>query len=156
MKSILCLGSNLNEPSEQIKRALECLMSQPDIQVLRQSESLTSAPYGVLDQADFVNCLVEIDTMLDPLSLLETLKAIESQLGRVPSFRWGPRLIDIDIIFIEDKIVNHEDLFVPHVDLHNRLYLLSLLKDFCPDAIHPVLQKSMMTLYNDYCTLGGV
>ncbi|PKN80108.1 MAG: 2-amino-4-hydroxy-6-hydroxymethyldihydropteridine diphosphokinase [Candidatus Cloacimonetes bacterium HGW-Cloacimonetes-1] len=156
MTSILCLGSNLNDPSQQIQNALQFLNLQPELHVLRYSDPLTSAPYGVTEQADFVNCLVEIETMLDPLSLLETIKAIESQMGRIPSFRWGPRLIDIDIIFMEDSIVNYDDLIVPHVDLQNRFYLLSLLKDFCPDAVHPVLQKSMMTLYNDYCTLGGV
>jgi len=90
--------------------------------------------------------VVKCETNLEPESLLKRLKQLEVQLGREQSFRWGPRLIDIDILFYNDLILESESLTIPHPRLHERAFVLVPLADIAPDFIHPVLKKTIKEL----------
>lgn len=108
---------------------------------------IETEPAGGPPQGPFLNTVVEIDTTLAPRALLQTLQAIERQLGRVPSTeRWGPRPIDLDILLYGDRAVNEPDLEIPHPRLHERLFVLQPLAQLSPECIHPVLRKPIVAL----------
>jgi len=159
MRTILCLGANLTEPIYQIERAKE-LLTDPKaglptgsgtkgktLRILRESIIRQTTPYGLTNQPAFFNQVIEIETSLEPPLLLLRLKKIEETMGRSPSIKWGPRLIDIDIIFMERMIMDEPDLTIPHRDIENRLFLLELLMELIPDFEHPVLCLSIRQLF---------
>lgn len=146
MIAYLCLGSNMDDPPSQLATAVEYLKMIPGMQILRQSQILRSSPYGYAEQADFFNIALEIEYLLDANTLLKTLKSAENALGREQSWHWGPRRIDLDILFYGHEIVDTEDLTIPHPDLHNRRFVLDLLVELIPDFIHPRLGQSMKEL----------
>ena len=154
MQAWLCLGSNLDAPALQLKRAVEYLRGKCFIKILSQSEVLFSKPFGYTEQPDFANQLLEIETPLDPQELLSFLKKAELNLGRKPSFRWGPRLIDLDIILIEDRVIKTDNLIVPHPGIAEREYLLKLLAEILPDEKHPETGQTFQIMYKDFITKG--
>lgn len=105
---------------------------------------------GKTDQPLFLNGVIEIETQLPPVTLLQRLKAIEVQLGRVPREVWGPREIDLDILFYGQALVCEEDLTIPHPLLHRRLFVLKPMLDLNPDWIHPVLEKTIRELMEQF------
>ena len=115
-------------------------MSSPNSKVYE------TPPWGYENQPAFLNMAVKCETNLEPESLLKRLKQLEVQLGREQSFRWGPRLIDIDILFYNDLILESESLTIPHPRLHERAFVLVPLADIAPDFIHPVLKKTIKEL----------
>lgn len=150
MKAFLCLGANMSDPREHIEIALQLLDSDPRIKVLRKSSLILCKAYGVTEQADFWNQVVEVETDYSPHVLLEKSLRNESKLGRRRGpVKWGPRLIDIDILLCEDAIIESEDLILPHPDFHRRQFALSLMCELEPDLMHPTLNKSMSTLLQD-------
>lgn len=160
----LGLGSNLHDPEKQLEKAVELITADPDIEFLRSSRVIRTAPYGIVDQPDFWNQVLEISSHLEPQSLLQRLLALESEMGRIRAKHWGPRIIDIDILLAESEVMNFpaEDrphglpaLIVPHPDLHNRLFMLQPLMELIPLAVHPVLQKTISELYYALIELGG-
>jgi len=102
----------------------------------------------VLDQDSFLNGVAKIETNLTPEDLIKELLLIEKQLDRVRERRWGPRTIDLDIIFYDDLIINEKDLVIPHKDMENREFVLKPLCDIDENFIHPVLKKSIRELYD--------
>src|SRR5690606_7617881 len=110
------LGSNLDGPARQILRAFEALAACPGIVVVARSRLYRSAPWGRAEQPDFVNAAVEIETALTPRELLRELLAIERRLGRVRDgdSRWGPRVIDIDLLTYGDRVIDEAGLRIPH------------------------------------------
>ncbi|MGC9362295.1 MAG: 2-amino-4-hydroxy-6-hydroxymethyldihydropteridine diphosphokinase [Candidatus Syntrophosphaera sp.] len=148
MIAYLCLGSNLNEPREQVRKAAELLRAEGGIHVRRESSLIRTKAYGKKDQPDFYNQVLEIETQYEPHELLHALMDIERRMGRVRKEKWGPRVIDLDILFYGDAVLETDQLILPHPDLHNRGFVLDLLAELSPELTHPVLRKSVSELKN--------
>jgi 2-amino-4-hydroxy-6-hydroxymethyldihydropteridine diphosphokinase len=143
MKTYLCLGSNMGNPIRQLEIAVAQLQLVPELELLRTSSIKNTPAYGYQNQADFFNQVVECDYKLNGELLLQELKNIEYAMGRVPTFRWGPRLIDLDILLLGDLVIETDNLIIPHPDMHNRLFVLQILDELIPDYRHPVLGKTI-------------
>ena len=126
MKAWLGLGSNLLQPLTQLKEAIRRLDGVDGIDVLRASGFYRTPPWGDESQDDFINAVVQIETVLDELPLLRELQFIENEMGRQRSKqrRWGPRLIDIDLLLYEDRRLQSEELEIPHPRMHERAFVL--------------------------------
>jgi 2-amino-4-hydroxy-6-hydroxymethyldihydropteridine diphosphokinase len=128
------LGTNLGADLDRnLREAIEALRRLPDTEVVRISSFMSSAPWGVSDQPRFLNAVVEIRTGLEPLPLLTALKQLETELGRVPTYRWGPRLIDFDIILYGSRVVDLPELKIPHPHYQEREFVLRPLAEIAPD-----------------------
>lgn len=125
----LGLGSNLGEPRRNILRAVDLLRDQTQCEAAQLSPLYVTPPMGEVVQPDFVNAVLELHTALAPLELLKTCKSIEQDMGREQSERWGPRLIDIDILIYADQIIEEANLSIPHIGLHERSFALYPLAD---------------------------
>jgi 2-amino-4-hydroxy-6-hydroxymethyldihydropteridine diphosphokinase len=137
----LGLGSNIGNRGEYIKRAITLLSEK--IKNIQVAKMYRSKPYGYENQNYFLNTALKGQTTLHPQQLLDFVKDVEKKVGRVKRFHWGPREIDIDILFYEDLILETENLKIPHPLLHERDFVLKPLSDLQPDFIHPVLKKSV-------------
>ena len=140
----LALGSNLGDRLHNLQQAIFGL--PPQVLPLRASQVYETPPWGYEDQPRFLNMAIEAATALPPLELLNYLKDREKQIGRRESVRYGPRLIDMDILFYEDQIFNEEQLQIPHPRLHERSFVLLPLNDLIPEFQHPLLKKSITAL----------
>ncbi len=147
--AILGLGSNQGTPKENLDRAVQALAALGTVQEV--APYILSKPEGYDAQPDFVNTIVLLDTQLAPAELLRQLKALETQLGRVPTFPNGPRVIDLDILFYDDQEIFDTDamLFVPHPRLHQREFVLKPLSYLRPDLVHPTMGKTITQLYRE-------
>lgn len=149
MTAWLCLGSNQMKPRAQVQKAVRILAADPKIRVLRKSSLVRTKAYGKEDQPDFRNQVIEIDTKYSPLDLLQKGLVVETEMGRVRNERWGPRVIDIDILLYEDEEMQTMSLTLPHPDFHNRRFVLELLCEVDPELKHPVLNKTMAKLLKE-------
>jgi dihydroneopterin aldolase/2-amino-4-hydroxy-6-hydroxymethyldihydropteridine diphosphokinase len=149
MKAWLCLGSNQEQPFIQLEKAVKFLDEKCYITILRKSEAITTKPYGFKEQPDFANQLLEVETKLSAIELLLFLKNAEQELGRAKTFKWGPRVIDIDIIFYGDETIRSEQVTIPHPGITDRKYLLTMLNELIPDYVHPELKISISKLYQN-------
>ncbi|PMQ01745.1 MAG: 2-amino-4-hydroxy-6-hydroxymethyldihydropteridine diphosphokinase [Dictyoglomus sp. NZ13-RE01] len=140
--AFIALGSNLGDREKNIKIALEKIQNA-GVKILKISRIIETEPYGYLDQGKFLNAVCMVETNLSPRELLELLLGIEKEMGRVRKIKWGPRNIDLDIIFYEDYIINEEDLIIPHPDAHNRAFVIDPLCEIAPDFVHPVIKKKI-------------
>ena len=107
---------------------------------------IETEPYGVTDQPSFLNGAARISTLLTPHELLDELHRIEAEAGRERIIHWGPRTLDLDIIFYDDLVMSDDDLCIPHVDMHNRSFVIEPMKELAPYKMHPVLKKRMVEL----------
>ena len=139
------IGSNLGNREENCKKAIGLLLEN-GITVTRLSSMIETEPWGVTDQHEFVNAAVETHTDLGPEELLVTLKKIESDMGRLPSAKWGPRLLDLDILFYDDLVMKTDDLEIPHPYIKERDFVLKPLAEIAPEKVHPVLKKTVSEL----------
>jgi 2-amino-4-hydroxy-6-hydroxymethyldihydropteridine diphosphokinase len=137
----LALGSNLDNRLANLKQAVSAL--SPQMEVKAKSDVYETLPWGYEDQPKFLNQVIKAKTYLDPEPLLKHLKRLEIALGRQESFPNGPRLIDIDILFYDDLILDTPSLVIPHPHLHERGFVLLPLMDIDPDLVHPVNKKSV-------------
>ncbi len=132
------LGSNLADPRAQVEDGLRALALLADTRLVRNSRLYRSAPWGRADQPEFVNAVAELDTTLAPKSLLDALLAIERQAGRKrDATRWGPRVLDLDILVYADLILDTPGLHVPHPHLHERVFVLMPLCEIAPELHIP-------------------
>ena len=137
----LALGSNLDNRLANLKQAVAAL--SPQMEVKAKSHVYETPPWGYEDQPKFLNQVIKAKTYLDPEPLVKHIKRLEITLGRKPSFQNGPRLIDIDILFYDDLILDTPSLVLPHPRLHERGFVLLPLMDIDPDLVHPVNKKSV-------------
>lgn len=140
----LGLGSNLGSRCANLRAAVAAL--PPAVNVLAESSIYETPPWGVTNQPAFLNMALRGETNLSPQALLRALKQLESRLGRVPSIRYGPRLIDLDILFYDDLVLVSPELTIPHPRLHERAFVLVPLAEIAADLVHPGLHKTIRAL----------
>lgn len=139
----LGLGSNLGDKENLILTAVQKLGETDGCRVVKVSELISTKPYGGVEQDDFLNGCLELETLLRPEELLERLHELEQEAGRIRKVRWGPRTLDLDILLYDDQIVDTPDLTIPHTDMQNREFVLGPLAQIAPYKRHPILQKTI-------------
>jgi 2-amino-4-hydroxy-6-hydroxymethyldihydropteridine diphosphokinase len=136
-RAAIALGSNIQEPEAQVRRAFDELAALPETQLLRTSRLYRTAPVGYLDQPDFVNACALVETRLAPRALLDQLLALEKRHGRVREIPNGPRTLDLDIVLYGERVIDEPGLKVPHPRAHERAFVLKPLLDVWPEAVIP-------------------
>jgi 2-amino-4-hydroxy-6-hydroxymethyldihydropteridine diphosphokinase len=149
----LALGSNMGNRKENLKEAIAALSPQLDVKA--KSHVYETPPWGYENQQNFYNQVVKAQTYLEPEPLLKHLKRLETALGRKETFLYGPRVIDIDILFYDDLVLNTPLLTLPHPRMHERGFVLLPLMDIASDLVHPVTQKSVRDMLAA-CDLAGI
>ena len=145
----LGIGSNLGDKRGYLNMAVEELGKDESISSLKVSEYIETEPYGPVEQPDFLNGVVEIETTLEPMELLTIIHDIEQEAGRGRIIHWGPRTLDIDILLYDDKIINTSDLTIPHPEMHKRDFVLKPLVEIAPYVYHPILMKTAVQMLED-------
>jgi 2-amino-4-hydroxy-6-hydroxymethyldihydropteridine diphosphokinase len=140
----IALGTNMGDRPENLRAAL--LTFAPKIKLKAESSIYETEPWGYADQPSFLNMVICAETNLSPLELLAHLKELELALGRAPTFRNGPRLIDLDILFYDALTFNTPLLVIPHPHLHERAFVLIPLAEIAPGLVHPVMGQSVSQL----------
>ncbi len=140
------IGSNLGDKLNHCEKATSEILKIDRHKLLAKSSLFKTKPIGYASQDWFVNGVIKIETDLEPTELLQTLKAIESRLGRTETFRWGPRTIDLDILFFDDLHIHTEELQIPHPLIQDRQFVLIPLAEMDQNFIHPVLKKTVQEL----------
>lgn len=136
------IGSNLGDRKRNCRRAVE-LLRREGVRVAKASSLHETGPWGVVGQPDFINMAVEAETALSPRELLVLLKSMEKEMGREEGVRWGPRVIDLDILLYEGLVLEEPGLRIPHPLMHLRGFVLGPLAEIAPGVMHPVLGKSI-------------
>ena len=144
------IGSNIGDKVSQCEKAISEILNVDRHKLLAKSSLFKTLPIGYTSQDWFVNGVIKIETDLEPLDLLRSLKVIESQLGRKETFRWGPRAIDLDILIFDEKEIQTEELQIPHPLIHLRQFVLIPLSEIDRGLIHPVLKKTIQELLDDF------
>jgi 2-amino-4-hydroxy-6-hydroxymethyldihydropteridine diphosphokinase len=150
------IGSNLGDKLHHCEKAISEILKIDHHKLLAKSSLFKTQPIGCTSQDWFVNGVIKIETDLDALELFRTLKALESQLGRTETFRWGPRIIDLDILFFDDVEIHTEELQIPHPQIQNRQFVLIPLIEIDRNFIHPVLKTTIQELLNNFKEDQGV
>jgi 2-amino-4-hydroxy-6-hydroxymethyldihydropteridine diphosphokinase len=142
-------GSNLGDRLENCRNAIGALAALPPCSLLKTSSFYETSPVGLVEQPAFINGVVLLETDEDAHWLLRQMLEIEKTFGRIRDLKWGPRSIDLDLLFFDDQIINTPELSVPHPSLHERRFVLEPLNEVAPDFRHPSLGKSVADLRND-------
>lgn len=142
-KVYLSIGSNHEDALWYLEEACRRIQESSYIKGFQKSSILQTKPYGPIEQPDFQNGCVAFETYMEPEELLAFLNQIEAELKRERVLRWGPRTIDLDILFYDDLVYNSETLTIPHIDMQNRMFVLEPLFELCPYFRHPLLGKSV-------------
>ena len=148
-KAFIGIGSNLGTPAENCEQAIRLLHIPPEIEVVARSSLYESEPVGEIEQNWFVNATVAIKTSLTPEALLNTIFKIEKVLGRERREKWGPRIIDLDLLVYEDHLIHSTALTLPHPEMAKRRFVLLPLSEFAGDYMHPVENKTIHTLLKE-------
>lgn len=146
MKVYISFGSNIGDREYQINEALRKLEQIQDTKIKAVSSLYETAPVGGVVQDDFLNGAAIVETNLTPISFLNEIQRIELELGRERKIHWGPRTIDLDVLLMDDVVIEHERLKVPHPFMHERSFVLIPLAEIAPEAVHPVLNKKIKEL----------
>ncbi len=131
----IALGSNLQDPAKQVSLAFQEISELPDTIIIRHSSLYRTAPVGYDNQPDFINAAVEVETTLEPLTLLRALLALETSHGRERPFPNAPRVLDLDLLIYDDIAMNTEELTLPHPRMHERGFVLLPLAEIAPDLV---------------------
>jgi len=144
----LLLGSNLGDRKEYLQKAIDLITTKLGT-VAQVSSIYETEAWGKTDEPNYLNQVVEVNTTLSARQVLENILQIETRMGRVREEKWGSRIIDIDILFYGQDIINEPGLIVPHPELHNRRFTLEPLNEIAPDLQHPILKKSIFQLKSE-------
>lgn len=146
-EAFVAFGSNLGDKEKFIDEAIEDLSNLPQINIVAISDKIVTKPYGNVEQDVFLNGVMKIETLLPADELLQILQKVEEHAGRERKIHWGPRTLDLDIIFYDDDIISEDDLIVPHPDMKNRDFVLKPLMQIAPYKLHPVYRKTISDMY---------
>ena len=148
--AFICVGSNLGNKLQNCRRGVAELSRSETSRLTDQSPVYQTEPVDYKDQDWFINYVVKIETILEPLFLLDQLTVIEHQAGRTrDAVRFGPRFLDLDIIFYDEMVMNHPRLVIPHPRMHKRRFVLKPVCDIDPNINHPVLDCTVQSLLED-------
>jgi dihydroneopterin aldolase/2-amino-4-hydroxy-6-hydroxymethyldihydropteridine diphosphokinase len=145
----LSIGSNMGEKKDNLNKAIDMIKEDKDIKVQKVSSFMVTAPWGNVDQDEFVNGALKIKTTLSPKYLLKRLLDIEEKMHRVRVVKWGPRVIDLDIIFYDDLILEDDYVTIPHPRMEEREFVLKPLSEIAPNKIHPLLKKRVFKMLEE-------
>ncbi|MDE7358557.1 MAG: 2-amino-4-hydroxy-6-hydroxymethyldihydropteridine diphosphokinase [Lachnospiraceae bacterium] len=148
-RAYIACGSNIGDTRAHLSAAVGALLGDKKCRALRVSDWVETTPYGGVEQADYLNGALSMETLYTPEELLETLQGIEKAEARERKEHWGPRTLDLDILLYEGIVTDTEKLTIPHRDMQNRDFVLRPLSQIAPYEIHPVLGKSVMELLTD-------
>jgi dihydroneopterin aldolase/2-amino-4-hydroxy-6-hydroxymethyldihydropteridine diphosphokinase len=147
-KAYISMGSNIGDVKGNLNGAIAALNEMNTVRVTKVSKFIETKPWGVMDQANFLNGAIEIETLLSPQLLMSALLLVEKNLGRERIIHWGPRTLDLDIIFYDDLISNDPIVILPHPRMEQRMFVLEPLCEIAPYMLHPVLKKRIFELMN--------
>lgn len=147
-RAYIALGSNMGDKKDYLDKAVEKLKKHPLCQVIKVADYIQTEPYGGVEQDVFLNSALELRTLLFPEELLALLNQIEAEAGRERTIHWGPRTLDLDILFYDDCVIDTPSLTIPHIDLQNRDFVLIPMVQLAPYYRHPVLNQTMSQLLN--------
>ena len=147
--AFIAIGSNLGTPKENCIEAINIISSNPDIKITSKSSFYQTAPVGNTEQDWFINSVIKISTKLNPDILLSALLKIESKMGRIRKEKWGPRIIDLDLLFYDNLVIKKKDLTLPHPEIQKRNFVLQPLNEIEENFIHPSLNKSINNLLKE-------
>ncbi|MDD3186495.1 MAG: 2-amino-4-hydroxy-6-hydroxymethyldihydropteridine diphosphokinase [Anaerostipes sp.] len=145
-RAYIGVGSNMGNRMEYIEHAIETMEQETDIKVENISNLIETKPYGGVEQDDFLNGCVAIDTLKEPEELLDFLLDVEQQAGRERKVHWGPRTLDLDILLYDDIIMDQDNLVIPHIEMTKRLFVLEPLAQIAPYKIHPLKKQTILEL----------
>ena len=151
----VALGSNLGNCEKYLNTAINSLKDDSMIKDIQSSSFIKTKPYGYTDQPDFLNACICFKTIYTPNELLEKLQSLEASADRKRELHWGPRTLDLDILFYDDLTMYTKDLIIPHPEIQKRDFVLTPLMELNPYFIHPILKQSVMELYNNLNTKEG-
>lgn len=146
------IGSNIGDKAKNIKSAIKLINGLPITQVEKVSSLYETLPFGDIEQNNFINSVIRISTKFNPHELLAELKNIEQKLGRIKREKWGPREIDLDILFFNDLIISDEIITLPHKGIIYRDFVMTPLLEIEPEKIHPVFGKKIIDLVTELKT----
>lgn len=145
----VAFGSNMGDREKYIDEAIETLAKWQQIEILNVSDKIVTKPYGNVEQDDFINGVMKIRTLLSAEELLQILQKVEAHAGRERKIYWGPRTLDLDIIFYDDEIIAMDSLVIPHPDMQNREFVLKPLMQIAPYKMHPIYRKTISDMYKE-------
>lgn len=145
----IAIGSNMGDRKGYLDMAADEIDADENCVLLKIADAIETKPYGMEEQDDFLNSCMEVRTLYQPKELLRVCKQIEKHANRVKTVHWGPRTLDLDIIFYDDEVVSENDLAIPHAEMHKREFVLRPLAQIAPNKIHPLLKKRVVDILND-------
>ncbi|MBR3645540.1 MAG: 2-amino-4-hydroxy-6-hydroxymethyldihydropteridine diphosphokinase, partial [Lachnospiraceae bacterium] len=145
----LSIGSNMGDSEAYLNQAVESLYDDDMCRVISVSDYYVTKPYGPVEQDDFLNGCIGVDTLYSPHEMLKAVNAIEQEAGRTREIHWGPRTLDVDIVLYDNEMVCQPDLTVPHKEMHKREFVLVPLAQIAPYAVHPVFNKTVSLLLEE-------
>lgn len=144
--SYIGVGGNMGDKEVNVKAALELINNSYHTKITKTSKFYETKPVGYLEQEDFLNCAIEVKTLLNPLELVRFLLSIENELKRERIIRWGPRTIDLDVLLYDNIISSLEEIILPHPRMQERMFVLEPLCDIAPYVMHPIFNKTIIQM----------
>ncbi len=148
-RAYLGIGSNMGDKRKYLDHAVERLMDRKEIRKVTCSDWMLTKPYGGVMQEDFLNGAIGLETLMTPEELLSFLHELEQEAGRERTIHWGPRTLDLDILFYQGYVSDDPHLTVPHPDMENRMFVLEPLSQLCPYYLNPVTGKSVRQMLKE-------
>ena len=148
-KVFIALGSNMGNRASYLRQGIESVNATGGCKVVNVSDFIVTQPYGGVEQEEFLNACMEVETLLEPEELLMVLNKIEAEAERTRDIHWGPRTLDLDILFYDDLVYGSKTLLIPHRDMKNRTFVLKPMAQIAPYHMHPVYHKTMLQMLEE-------